>query len=62
LAVPALEDKKADGRETQRLASEAILHIQSRASGSRGDLALVSGETGALALSEPEPGGESQRR
>lgn len=53
-AVPALEAKKAYDRKTRDLATDAIRAIQSRATGSRGDLALATHD-GGLSLSANEP-------
>lgn len=53
-AVPALEARKDDDRRTRDLATDAILAIQSRATGSRGDLALVTHD-GGLSLAANEP-------
>lgn len=51
-AVSWLESKKSYDKKTQELATDAILAIQSRATGSRGDLALAAHEgDGGLALS-----------
>lgn len=49
-AVPAL--KRLDTREAKPLAAQAVLAIQARATGARGDLALADAD-GGLTLSEP---------
>ncbi len=54
LAIPDLKRLTSRGGDLGRLARDVVLMIQSRLSGSRGDLALASESEGHLALVEPK--------